>query len=75
MTIIFDKLENILIEWKIFNKNEKINSEEKKYIKKSIIDRINILFQTIDINDIEFLEHKKHNIEQQHIVVKINSKI
>ena len=75
MTILFEKLENIFIEWKIFNKKYE-KKEEKDKLKQRMIQKIYILLQTISIDDFNINEKIELSRENNSFVsiTKINSK-
>ena len=76
MTILFEKLENIFIEWKIFNKKYK-KKEEKDKLKQRMIQKIYILLQTISIDDFNINEKIELSRENDSFVsiTKIKSRL
>tara|TARA_Y100000591_G_C21719842_1_gene638125 strand:- start:766 stop:996 length:231 start_codon:yes stop_codon:yes gene_type:complete len=76
MTILFEKLENIFIEWKIFNKKYK-KKQEKDLLKQRMIQKIYILLQTISIDDFNINENIELSRENNSFVsiTKINSRL
>ena len=76
MTILFEKLENIFIEWKIFNEQYK-KKQEKDLLKQRMIQKMYILLQTISIDDFNINEDIELSRENDSYVsiTKIRSRL